>query len=505
MKTITVNLMSVLLLLGLLFSNNVNAQTNDDGVNLLTNGGFESEVPAYWTPEGAGAEWSTDQSRTPNYSLKLSGSGTSSWAMLEAVRNWVPGIPAGGTPELIIGGWVYVEGVNTDPSGDAEKFQLVYEFNDSDGNNVLGEPVVLDVPQGAASSDGWVELNSESLGAITLPSEQAATSVTITFRKGADATGMVYMDDIFLRPAEGAEGWPGDWFNANADVGDTWYYYVPGGFSTGDPTWPESLQFKMTQTDEEAHSGTYSLLIEELDPTAQEAVAVSDRVPVTSGEPVLASFWVKHKGAPHADSIGIGDNNIGITALWYSSLESGSAGYNEMGGLDIRLNGDYNPGVIPLATRTTDSGWTHYAFVVNPIEGAVGMELRLRYWHAFEGSTYWDDVQIVNLSDLNIGGTTVSIEDEPTEQPTKLHLKQNYPNPFNPTTKISFELAESDIVRLEVFNMLGQLVAKVVVNEKLGIGVHTYSFDASTLPSGVYLYRLSTSDFTEIRKMTLIK
>jgi hypothetical protein len=212
MKTITVNLMSVLLLLGLLFSNNVNAQTNDDGVNLLTNGGFESEVPAYWTPEGAGAEWSTDQSRTPNYSLKLSGSGTSSWAMLEAVRNWVPGIPAGGTPELIIGGWVYVEGVNTDPSGDAEKFQLVYEFNDSDGNNVLGEPVVLDVPQGAASSDGWVELNSESLGAITLPSEQAATSVTITFRKGADATGMVYMDDIFLRPAEGAEGWPGDWF-----------------------------------------------------------------------------------------------------------------------------------------------------------------------------------------------------------------------------------------------------------------------------------------------------
>ncbi|MEX2604220.1 MAG: T9SS type A sorting domain-containing protein [Gracilimonas sp.] len=477
----------------------------DDLEGLLSNGGFEAGNPAYWTPEGVGAEWSTEQNRTPNYSLKLSGSGASSWAMLEAVRNWVPGIPAGGTPELIIGGWVYVDGVNTDPSSDAEKFQLVYEFKDSDGNDVLGAPVVLDVPQSAASSDGWIELSSESLGAITLPSEQAATSVTISFRKGADATGTVYLDDIFLRAAEGAEGWPGDWFNANADIGDTWYYWVPGGFSLGDPTWPESLQFMMTQTNEQSHSGDYSLRIEELDSTATEAVAISDRVPVATGEPVLASFWVKHEGVPNPDSIGVGQNNIGITALWYTSLESGAAGYNEIGGLDIMLNGEYNPNVIPLASRTESSSWTHYAFVVYPAADAVGMELRLRYSNGFQGTTFWDDVQIVNLSDLEIEQTPVSNEVERIETPTQVRLNQNYPNPFNPTTKISFELPASDVVNLEVFNMLGQKVAEILTNTKLSSGEHTINFDASNLPSGVYLYRLNTNNFTEIRKMTLIK
>jgi hypothetical protein len=502
MKTYTITLLSFFLLSGIMGSI-VNAQSQNSA-NLLSNGGFEAEVPAYWTPEGAGADWSTEQSRTPNYSLKLSGSGASSWAQLEAVRNWVPGIPAGGTPELILGGWVYVEGVNTSPGSDAEKFQLVYEFKDESGTDVLGAPVVIDVPQDAASSGGWVEISSESLGAITLPSEQAAKSVSITFRKGANATGTVYMDDVFIRPAEGAEGWTGDWFNANVDVGDTWYYFTPGGFSTGNPDWPASLQFMMTQSDEAAHSGNYSLKIEELDASAPEAVAISDRVPVTAGEPVLASFWVKHEGVPNPDSIGIGENNIGMTALWYSSLESGAAGYNEIGGLDIRLNGDYNPGVIPLATRTTDSGWTHYAFVVYPAADAVGMELRLRYWHGFQGTTYWDDVQIVNLANLEVG-TAVSNEPEVNELPTKVHLEQNYPNPFNPTTNIAFELPASDVVSLEVFNMLGQRVVTLLSNEKISSGKHTYNFDASNLPSGVYLYRLNASNFSEVRKMTLIK
>jgi hypothetical protein len=473
---------------------------------LLSNGGFETDRPAYWTPTGTGAEWSTEQHRTPNYSLKLTGSGSSDWTMEEAVRNWVSGIPGGGTPELIIGGWVYVMDVNTNPATDDDKFQLVYEFYDADGVDVLGAPVVLDVPQDAASSGGWVELSSESLGAITLPTEQAAKSVTISFRKGANATGTVYLDDIFLRPAPGAEGWVGDWFNANMDMGDTWYYWYPGDFSQGDPGWPETSQFLMTRTNEDARSGDYSVRIEQLDPAASEAVAISDRVPVTYGEPVLASFWVKYEGVPDPETIGEGENNIGMTALWYSSLESGAAGYNEIGGLDIRLNGDYNPNVIPLAPRVESTGWTQYAFVVYPAENAVGMELRLRYWNGFEGVTFWDDVSIVTLGDLNIGGTPVSIEDgEVRDVPSRVHLSQNYPNPFNPATSIPFELPAADVVTLEVYNMLGQKVAELLNNTMLGSGRHTVQFNASSLPSGVYLYRLSTSTFSESRKMMLIK
>ncbi|NQV72988.1 hypothetical protein HQ496_07685, partial [bacterium] len=90
--------------------------------NLLANGGFETMKPAYWEPTGAGATWSKEQFRTPSYSLKLSGAGTSSWAQNEAVRNWVGGIPGDGTPEIIVGGWVYTDGVNTNPADDASKF-----------------------------------------------------------------------------------------------------------------------------------------------------------------------------------------------------------------------------------------------------------------------------------------------------------------------------------------------------------------------------------------------
>ncbi len=223
----------------------------DSPVNLLSNGGFEMDKPAYLEPSGAGATWASDQARTPGHSLALSGAGEAAWTMAEAVRNWVPGIPGGGTPEIVIGAWVKTEGVNTNPTGDDQKFQLVFEFfsDASQTVDVLGGPVVLDVPQDVASSGDWVELTNEALGAITLPGEQAAKSVRITFRKGANATGTVYLDDLILRAAAGAEGWPGDWFNANVDAGDTWYYWW-NNFSGGVSTWPATQPFVQTVTDE---------------------------------------------------------------------------------------------------------------------------------------------------------------------------------------------------------------------------------------------------------------
>jgi hypothetical protein len=105
--------------------------------------------------------------------------------MAEAVRNWVPGFPGGGNPELEIGGFVHLEGVNIDPTTDDQKFQLVFDFftDATQTTNVLGESIVLDLPQDAATTDGWVELSSTTLGAVTFPGEQAAKSARVTFRK----------------------------------------------------------------------------------------------------------------------------------------------------------------------------------------------------------------------------------------------------------------------------------------------------------------------------------
>jgi hypothetical protein len=93
---------------------------------------------------------------------------------------------------------------------------------------------------------------------------------------------------------------------------------------------------------------------------------------------------------------------------------------------------------------------------------------------------------------------------ETPEQPRKVALHQNYPNPFNPVTSITYELPESGAVQLRVFNIQGQEVARLV-NERQPAGQHQISFDASSLASGVYLYRLETNGIALSRKMTLIK
>lgn len=101
--------------------------------------------------------------------------------------------------------------------------------------------------------------------------------------------------------------------------------------------------------------------------------------------------------------------------------------------------------------------------------------------------------------------TPVSIEEEKQhETPDKIELDQNYPNPFNPTTQISFSIPTSEMVHLEVYDVLGRKVA-TLVNERLNAGTHMYNFDAAELSSGIYLYRLKTDQATLSRKMMLIK
>ncbi|CAF3936217.1 unnamed protein product [Rotaria sp. Silwood1] len=83
-------------------------------------------------------------------------------------------------------------------------------------------------------------------------------------------------------------------------------------------------------------------------------------------------------------------------------------------------------------------------------------------------------------------------------------LKQNYPNPFNPSTTISFSLPKADFVSLKVFDVTGKEVADLI-SKKLIEGSYDVNFDASKLTSGVYFYKLITSDFVSTKKMILIK
>jgi len=88
--------------------------------------------------------------------------------------------------------------------------------------------------------------------------------------------------------------------------------------------------------------------------------------------------------------------------------------------------------------------------------------------------------------------------------PIKYELFQNYPNPFNPVTHIRYALPKPDHVKIEVYNLLGQRVV-TLVNRRMPPGYHDVTFDALTLPSGFYVYRLQTNGFHDVKKMTVLK
>lgn len=83
-------------------------------------------------------------------------------------------------------------------------------------------------------------------------------------------------------------------------------------------------------------------------------------------------------------------------------------------------------------------------------------------------------------------------------------LDQNYPNPFNPSTTINFSIAEASVVKITIYNLLGQEVA-FPLNEYMEPGTHIITFNASELTSGVYFYTIETPQFKETRKMLLAK
>lgn len=99
----------------------------------------------------------------------------------------------------------------------------------------------------------------------------------------------------------------------------------------------------------------------------------------------------------------------------------------------------------------------------------------------------------------------IGISNIGTEIPKVYSLQQNFPNPFNPVTKIRFELPESNNVTLKVYNSIGQLVAVLANNEFTTAGIKEVNFNASSLPSGVYFYSLEAGNFSQTKKMMLVK
>ncbi len=128
----------------------------------------------------------------------------------------------------------------------------------------------------------------------------------------------------------------------------------------------------------------------------------------------------------------------------------------------------------------------------------------------------WSDEHVVAGASYDYALVEVSIAGEQVELGrirataatpevvTQYALYQNYPNPFNPETSIQFDLAESGWVSLKVFNPIGQVVA-TLINSNMGAGKNTVRFNAASVGSGVYLYKLEAGSFSDTKKMVVLK
>jgi hypothetical protein len=139
--------------------------------------------------------------------------------------------------------------------------------------------------------------------------------------------------------------------------------------------------------------------------------------------------------------------------------------------------------------------------------GSVGMNVTSNSKILVSGGTtrtdYYYNFSPVNNTTL-VTPTKVSAVDDGTALPSSYMLSNNYPNPFNPTTKISFTLPTRGFVTLKIYNIEGKEIA-TIVSEELGSGKYERSWNGEGFPSGVYFCRLQANNFSETKKILLLK
>ncbi len=154
--------------------------------------------------------------------------------------------------------------------------------------------------------------------------------------------------------------------------------------------------------------------------------------------------------------------------------------------------GDQVYGMIPYLVPDTSKLYWAAAY-------RIGYNFQSYYPTILDEEFYLGDFTTGDLVGLT------AVEDQPDEQlPAGFALGQNYPNPFNPSTTIRYQLSQSSLVLLTVFDILGREVAQLV-QERQEAGTHSVTFDGSGLPSGVYIYRLQADHRVQTMKMMLMK
>jgi len=192
-----------------------------------------------------------------------------------------------------------------------------------------------------------------------------------------------------------------------------------------------------------------------------------------------------------------------LCGTWGALVPVNTAQYNTLSldvypitGFDLEVS-FYSGAVL---TYTLAAGtWNHVSV---PLAGQSAFT-RFYFRRDVGGSAtaYFDNIRFVAIPPQAVTGGM------PSSRPAMYVLDQNYPNPFNPTTTIGYSLALGGHVRLSVFDLLGQEIARLVDADQ-DAGRHTVVFDAVRSPrlaSGMYFYRMESGTFTDIRKFVVLR
>ena len=151
--------------------------------------------------------------------------------------------------------------------------------------------------------------------------------------------------------------------------------------------------------------------------------------------------------------------------------------------------------------RKTNSDWTQIGFV----NGHGTTTEPQNYFYADQISNINSNTIYYRLKQIDFNGTfEYSDIVEVDVVPVEFSLNQNYPNPFNPSTKITYTLASKSTVTLKVYDTIGNEVASLV-NQEQEAGSYEINFDATSLTSGVYFYKINAGNFVSVKKMLLLK
>jgi hypothetical protein len=147
-----------------------------------------------------------------------------------------------------------------------------------------------------------------------------------------------------------------------------------------------------------------------------------------------------------------------------------------------------------FTTSFIDSSITDTTYIYSDLQNGQ------HYWWRVKAlnSLGWGDFSEVRTFDI------VTSVKEDNQLPVVFSMEQNYPNPFNPTTTINYQIPDLSFVTLKVYDVLGSEIITLVSEEKL-IGSYEVNFNAASLPSGIYLYKLQAGSFVVTKKMVLLK